>query len=212
MAFRFSFDFQKALQAAAYLLRRERSRQMNYMRLIKLLYIAERESLRETGRPISGGRVIAMQRGPVLEAVLHLIRGEHMNTPEWAKHFRRDNYNLELIADPGVGKLSKYVMEKLEEVARRHEGDDEWDMVNICHQFPEWARNDPGTSSRPIPTQDILAALGLDDTAQEIMADARRTERVSRFFDASPRRTERSVRVRTTPVPRVAKSHRKASR
>jgi len=40
----FTFKFDKALQAAAYLLRRESCREMNYMRLIKILYISDRES------------------------------------------------------------------------------------------------------------------------------------------------------------------------
>jgi uncharacterized phage-associated protein len=43
---------------------------MNYMRLLKLLYIAERETLGRTGRPIVGGPVTAMERGPVLLEVL----------------------------------------------------------------------------------------------------------------------------------------------
>ena len=180
------------------------------MRLIKLLYIAERESLRETGRTIIGGNVVAMERGPVLESVLHLIRSEHANAPEWSLHFHRENYNLELVSDPGVGKLSKYVTAKLEEVARRHECDDEWEMVNICHQFPEWSKNNPGASSRQIPTQDILAALGLQDVAQDIMSDARRSDRVSRFFSAPSRTTKRTSSARTTHSSRVSKSHRKA--
>ena len=41
---------------------------MSYMRLLKLLYLAERKSLAETGRPILGDRTIAMQQGPVMEA------------------------------------------------------------------------------------------------------------------------------------------------
>jgi uncharacterized phage-associated protein len=57
------------------LLRQDGVRCMNYMRLLKLLYIADRESLPRTGRPIVGGPVIAMERGPVLEEVFDLIRG-----------------------------------------------------------------------------------------------------------------------------------------
>lgn len=39
---------------------RLRLRTMNYMRLLKLLYIADRELFRATGRPIVWGSVLAM--------------------------------------------------------------------------------------------------------------------------------------------------------
>ena len=57
---------------------------MNYMRLLKVLYIAEREILAESSTPLMRSTVVAMERGPVLEDVLHLIRGEHSATDKWA--------------------------------------------------------------------------------------------------------------------------------
>src|SRR5437763_17099820 len=104
----FQFDVEKTIQAAAFLLRREFGHRMNYMRLLKLLYLAERESLKEVGKPITGSRVIAMQRGPVLEDVFALIRGEHRAIPKWSEFIRTDRYRLELTRDPGIGRLTKY--------------------------------------------------------------------------------------------------------
>lgn len=40
----FKFNSEKAIQAVAFLLRRERGHRMNYMRLLKVLYFAERKS------------------------------------------------------------------------------------------------------------------------------------------------------------------------
>jgi uncharacterized phage-associated protein len=179
----FHFDPEKALQAVAFLLRRETGHRMNYMRLLKVLYIAERESLAESGKFITGSRVIAMERGPVLEDILSLIRGLHSSTPEWSRFIRRDRYHLEMTADPGVGRLSRFVREKLEEVADRHEEDDEWDMVAKTHELLEWQRNNPGTSSKEIPLVDILEAVGRRDDLQVILDGARRDARVSAFFD-----------------------------
>ena len=53
MTFRFHFD--RALQASACLLRFDGKR-MGYLRLLKLLYIADREGLAETGETIRVGR------------------------------------------------------------------------------------------------------------------------------------------------------------
>ncbi len=40
------FNFEKALQASAVLLNTAQSKRMSYLRLLKLLYIANRESLK----------------------------------------------------------------------------------------------------------------------------------------------------------------------
>jgi uncharacterized phage-associated protein len=50
----FHFDFDKALQAAGVLLDADDNR-MEAMRLLKLLYITDRELLAETGRTLTGG-------------------------------------------------------------------------------------------------------------------------------------------------------------
>lgn len=190
----FQFDPEKALQAAAFLLRREPGHRMNCMRLLKILYLAERESLRESGKPITGSRVVAMKRGPVLEDVLGLIRGQHRATPRWAECIRADNYQLEMFNDPGVGKLSKFVTAKLEEVARRHQADDEWDMVEVAQQLPEWRRNDPGDSSREIPLADILEAVGRGGDFDKIVELAQLGVNAAAFFsEAEPLRQAHPV-------------------
>jgi uncharacterized phage-associated protein len=151
---------------------------MNYMRLLKLLYVADRESLSETGRPITGGPVLAMPRGPVLEEVYHLIRGQHIEMPTWDQFLRKERYDLEMIDDPDVGALSKYEIKKLQEVAAIHANHDEWEMVGITHQLPEWIKNDPGSSSKAIPLRDILEAIGKADQAEEIIEEAQELARV----------------------------------
>lgn len=182
MAYPFRFDFQQAVQAIAYLLRNEPGHQMNYMRLLKLLYIAERETLAEAGVPLTGSRAVAMERGPVLEEVFALIRGTHQNSAEWSNYFRTENYRLHMTADPGMGRLRRFTAEKLGEVARRHEGDDEWEMVRITHLLPEWIKNDPGCSSTEIPLLDILSAVGRDGDIARILENAQFDARAARFF------------------------------
>jgi uncharacterized phage-associated protein len=58
---RFPFDERKAAQAAAYLLKKHDGR-LNFMKLIKLLYLADRKSLLENGKPITGDRMLAMPK------------------------------------------------------------------------------------------------------------------------------------------------------
>jgi uncharacterized phage-associated protein len=59
------FSEQKVAQMAAFFLHEGRDC-MPLLKLIKLLYLADRESLRLHGMPISGDLVVAMPHGPVL--------------------------------------------------------------------------------------------------------------------------------------------------
>ena len=178
----FTFKYRKTAQAVAHLLRCEPSRQMNYMRLVKLLYIADRESLRETGRSITGDRVVAMKQGPVLSHLLDLIRGLGPEFTDWSRFFQREGYQLRLVGEPGNGQLCRYDVEKLAEVSDRYSSYGEWDMVDLTHGFEEWKKNDPGDSSKPIPLKDILNAVGRSEDIDAIENDARTDALFERTF------------------------------
>ena len=170
----FRFDFEKTLQAVAVMLRSESSRRMNYMRLLKLLYICDRESIAEIGRSITGDETVAMERGPVLSHVYNLIKGLHYDSPIWDRFIEKDRYEIMLkeIRDPGTDLLNKFEIEKINEVAERHRLHDEWDMVQLTHKLPEWKKNNPGDSSKPIPLDDILEATGRMADADSIKKEA----------------------------------------
>lgn len=176
----FPLHVEKAIQAIGVLFRQDGVNRMNYMRLLKLLYIADREAITETGRAIIGGPIVAMERGPVLEEVYELIRGQHKDMPLWDGFLKKDRYALELVGDPDVKKLSKYEIRKLQEVGHRHEDDDEWALSQLTHSFAEWKKNDPGTSCRPISFHDLLEAVGLAASAQEIAEDMQHLTRIQR--------------------------------
>src|SRR6516165_1045948 len=94
-------DVLKTIQAIAVLLHSDRCDRMSYLRLLKLLYIADRESLAETGRSMSGDSIVAMKHGPVLRNVYNLVRSDHPQAPGWGNFLRRDGYHLELVSNPG---------------------------------------------------------------------------------------------------------------
>ena len=80
------FNTEKAIQVAGVLLREE-GKSMTRLRLLKLLLIADRQSLRETGRPILGSRIVAMDNGPLHSDVYDLIKGAHNSAPAWSAYF-----------------------------------------------------------------------------------------------------------------------------
>ncbi|GMV83872.1 MAG: hypothetical protein AMXMBFR7_50560 [Planctomycetota bacterium] len=167
------FNLIKSIQAAAELLAREPGRQMSRLRLIKLLYIADREALKETGRPITWDRWVAMKHGPVLSRFYDVIKGLEVGSTELAKYVDQQGYQIILRSDPGKGQLNRYEIRKLAELSNRYRDQDEWELVEITHQFPEWIKNNPGDSSRQIPLEDILAGVDMDsERIQAVLRDA----------------------------------------
>jgi len=167
MHFRFQFD--RTLQAAACLLRLDGKR-MGYLRLLKLLYIADREWLAETGESITGDRACAMQYGPVLSSVYDLIKGLGLRAGEWDDHIHTEGYAVNLVADPGRGDLSKGIVQKLTEITERYREIDDWELSEQTHRFQEWVDHYTGGSNL-IPWQDILAAQGASAMISAVVAD-----------------------------------------
>ena len=63
----------KTAQVAAFFLAKAPGHRMPHLKLMKLLYLADRESMRETGYPMSWDRLVSMPHGPVLSTTLNLI-------------------------------------------------------------------------------------------------------------------------------------------
>ena len=153
------FDFDKSLQAAAYLLHLEEGR-MPYLRLLKLMYVAERELLAQTAAPLTGDIYKAMEHGPVLSHVFDLIKGKGLRSTEWEGFIKRSGYAVKLVAEPGRGRLSGSVVDKLAEVSERYREKGHWELQDLMHDFPEWAKNFTGGGSSLIPLKDVLDAQG----------------------------------------------------
>lgn len=169
----------KIAQAAAVLLKAEPTNRMGRLRLLKLLYIADREALAERARPITGDKSVAMDHGPVLSQTYDLIKGTDYASTEWAKYLRTEGRDVHLIEDPGVGKLTRYEISKLQHVSARFIDSDDWTVAEITHEFPEWVKNRPEKgSSRPIPLDDLLDATGHAQDKERLLA----TERAESAF------------------------------
>lgn len=154
-----SYKLKSTTQAAAHLLSLA-GNTMPYLKLMKLLYLADRESFLQTECAISGDRYVSMKNGPVLSQTYDLIKGVSDNFGYWQKHIETRGYTVRLIDKPGKGDLSPLDMDILQGIYQKYGHLNRWDLVNLTHQLPEW--EDPGSSSRPIRLEKLLAALGFD--------------------------------------------------
>ncbi len=173
---------QKAIEAAGVLAGFEATSCISRLRLLKLLYIAERESIAETGRPILGATVVAMPHGPLHSRVLDLIKGVHVQEPQWSEVFHNNGYLVVRKHDPGRASLSRYEIEKLVEVSERHADDDDWAVAKITEEYPEYQQNYQESSSAKIPLEDVLDAVGRSDDKQSILDDAADQAIADRLF------------------------------
>ena len=165
---RFVFDERKAAHAAAYLLSLHDGR-MSYIKLIKLMYLADRRAFLETGYPITGAAMVSMPKGPVLSEVYDLITwGEEAESP-WSELISApSNWEVSLKRTPDLKQLSEYEVEVLDAVFAEFGRWDRWALVRYTHDLPEW--RDPGESSFPIDARVILREAGRSDEDIEDVA------------------------------------------
>jgi len=166
------FREEKATQAAARLLQ-HRGGRMHYLKLLKLLYLADRRALVELGRPISYDLFVSMPHGPVLSRTYDLIAAEP--DPESPSYWRRfisgpDAYAVQLLTDAVPSDhLSRAEEEILDRVFREFGHWDRWKLRDYTHSLPEY--RDPGGSSLPIGIEEILLAQGMSREDAEAIKD-----------------------------------------
>lgn len=179
----FNFQFEKTRQAAAELLRLHHLR-MEYIRLLKLLYIVDRELLAEAGRTLTGDKAVAMKNGPVLSTVYKLIKseGEKNLVQDWKSTIQRDGHEVVLIADVSCNRLTKREVNKLSEVSRRYCEVDSYELSELTHDFQEWRdvfdTSNPN-SSYPMSWEQAMVAQG----ASELIEAATRLQESRSSFE-----------------------------
>jgi uncharacterized phage-associated protein len=173
------FHFDKALQAAGVLLDFAGGR-MEYLRLLKLLYIAEREMIAEACSPITGDRAVSMKHGPVLSQVYDLIKGNSARSGEWSHYVSTVSPDVVQNRPIPRGKLNTGEIEKLRAVSDRFHGVSVWDICDVTHTFAEWQQYFADEKSKTIPWEDVLRAQGKADKISVVMEE----ERLRREFDS----------------------------
>lgn len=176
------FREEKTTEAAAVLLRL-RGDAMAYLKLIKLLYFADRKALIQWKSPITFDTYYSMNHGPVLSHTLNLVRfGEDTNSGEfWSAYISPPNGDraVSLVADCPPSHLSRAEVGVLEETFSQYGHMNRWKLRDETHKLPEWS--DPQGSRRPISIEEILKLEGesrknikraLSDLASEASLEA----------------------------------------
>ena len=164
----------KAVQATAVILRTE-GKGASRLRVLKLLIIAERKCLQQTGHTMLGGKFCIMKHGPLHSAVYALIKGEHPEEAKWSRYIVRDGpRDLRLSSEPSMGELSPFEVQLLNAIVEKHIHMSDYDLAEITHEFGEIKDNRPtDDTSIPLSLEDIVRAACPVDIQEEIIEDLR---------------------------------------
>jgi uncharacterized phage-associated protein len=171
---RMRFNERKVTQAAAFLLKLRGGR-MKYIKLLKLLYLADRKSLLERGLPISTDRYVSMDDGPVLSITYNLIQGDYRNTEHiWSSVIvPAEDFDVRLKdpqGDISIGQLSRAEIRTLQSVFDVYGSWNRWKLIDeVMHKLPEWT--DPNGSMIPIEVRDILQRSPLSVADQTVIEE-----------------------------------------
>lgn len=181
------FNERKAAQIAAWLLRQAKGN-MRHLKLIKLMYLVERQALRQYGFTLTGDQVVAMPHGPVLSMTLNFINGDIESTNDgWEAWISaRANHEVALCDRPegqtALDELSTAAKEILDFVWKEFGHMNQWQLRDYTRKHcPEWT--DPDGSSYPIPLRRILIVLGKSqDETRQIETEAEEQNHIDRIF------------------------------
>lgn len=154
------FREDKTTQAAAILLDL-RGGTMSYMKLIKLLYIVDRQALISWGRPVTYDCYVSMDKGPVLSKTYDLISDgvEPGRKSYWDTYISEPEHRSVVLLKTTPGdELSEAEVSLIRKVFDEYGHKSRWELVEIVHEFAEW--QDPEGSVIPISYHDILKASG----------------------------------------------------
>jgi len=159
MPLTYPFSLEKAIQAAAFIV--ERLGEVDKIKLIKLIYLADREHFIRTGAPITGDRQVAMPFGPVPSGTLDAINGQIPGADELVfRYLNVKNNKIRLQKSPGKAALSADEIESLNKVLKSHGKKAPWALADETHRLPEYTACYVEGTSTTIPYESIAKASG----------------------------------------------------
>ena len=159
------FDIEALTHSVGWLLSKYGGR-LDSAKLVKLMYIADREAMKDDGASITGDDYCALDKGPAAVRLLDLIigGGEAKYQKEWDALFKKEGGDVVLLKDnPPHDWLSEFDIEVLDAVDARFHGMSAEEISEWTHNpanCPEW--KNPHGGRLPITKADIMAALGFN--------------------------------------------------
>lgn len=158
---------QTAAQVVAYFLWKAKQ-PIAYLKIMKLMYFAEREFLLSHGSRLTGDELFSLPYGPVLSSTLDKFHVVNLD-PYWSKWIECKAENMFSLKKgdftiKSFDHLSDAAIKILDKVYEKYGGYGTFDLVDLTHTFehcPEW--QNPGKSRLPLKIEDILRNHGRNE-------------------------------------------------
>ena len=155
------FDERKATQVAI-LLTQYSGGQIDLYKLVKLMYLVDREYLKHRGSPVTFDRPHNLPFGQTPSHTYDLVR-EPNRGEYWSQYFSEPKgNNVRLIKqDISLDELSQAQIDTVKSVFEKFGKASFSILKNHLHSLPEF--DDPGSSSNPIDWNTLIKATGWSD-------------------------------------------------
>lgn len=158
-----NFNARKAGQVAAFFLLQARGL-LNVVKIIKLIYLADREFMRAYDEPMLMDCLVSMKNGPVNSATYACVNEGRDGWDDFISD--RAVHNVGLVKSEtnldDLDELSEADTEVLAAIWAQFGHMNQWQLVAYTHKnCPEW--EDPGNTSTEIPYLRVFKFLGKDD-------------------------------------------------
>ncbi len=147
------------------------------VKLMKLVYLADRESMRATGHPITYDSFACLENGPIPSSIYNLVKGDHVKAREgdWSEWVEAPlGVGVKLIKQvelTDLDELSQENLDVLEEVWGQFGRMNEKRIIDYTHDLPEYTDPGQGTST-PLSYEAVFRGLGVpDEQAQSLGQD-----------------------------------------
>jgi hypothetical protein len=134
------FDEAKTTQVAGRLLKLRGTGKMHYLKLIKLMYLIDREALLRWGWSMTGDRYVSMRHGLVLSNTLDLITEESFGHSYWKDFISGPvgHYEVQLLKEPESDELSEADVALIDEIYGKFGHQNRWQLRDYTHTLPEF--------------------------------------------------------------------------
>jgi len=161
---------------------------INVLKLSKLLYLADRESMSRHGVPISFDNLVSMDHGPVLSRTLNLINGfvGGSGAAQWEEWMSdRENHDVSVkknFTRKDLTELSEADLAVIDTVWAQFGRMDQWALRDYTHKnCAEWI--DPKGSSLGIEEVTVFTAVGRSaPEATKLAQDIKTQRELDRVF------------------------------
>ena len=161
------YNARKAAQVAAFFAKAEGGK-INVLKLVKLIYLADRTALDCFEAPILHDKFVSMDHGPVNSITLNYINGLSEDRSDWSDFIADREDHFIGLSKPSISiheldELSAAEIKVLELVWQRFGKMTQFELRDYTHKnCPEW--EDPDGSYEPIPVERVFKFLGKTDS------------------------------------------------